>query len=161
MDPGTDQAFIEYFEAHPYLQSAGRSGIGDVDDAIKKSTNIQVEPTIMENEAHPFLTDYFQQLHDCFQHYCTQWGILKDGFKDRFHIGSFNLQRYEAGGHFTAVHSERMGFNHIHRIFTWMTYLNDVPEGEETEFTFYGVKVQPVAGITFIWPVEWTHGHRG
>jgi len=57
VDPGTYQAFIDYFEAHPYLQSAGWSGIGDVDDAIKKSTNIQVEPTIMENEAYPFLTD--------------------------------------------------------------------------------------------------------
>jgi len=42
-----------------------------------------------------------------------------------------------------------------------MTYLNDVSEGGETEFSYYDLKVKPAAGKTLIWPAEWTHAHRG
>ena len=42
-----------------------------------------------------------------------------------------------------------------------MTYLNDVPEGGETEFPMYGLKIKPETGKTLIWPAEWTHAHKG
>ena len=49
----------------------------------------------------------------------------------------------------------------IHRIFAWMTYLNDVDDGGTTDFDYYKVKVKPKMGKTLIWPAEWTHAHRG
>ena len=42
-----------------------------------------------------------------------------------------------------------------------MTYLNDVPEGGETEFPMFGLKVKPETGKTLIWPAEWTLAHLG
>ena len=48
------------------------------------------------------------------------------------HIGSFNIQKYNPGGHFAEVHSERTSLTKLHRILVWMTYLNDVEEAGET-----------------------------
>ena len=42
-----------------------------------------------------------------------------------------------------------------------MTYLNDVDDGGETEFLYQDVKTKAVKGKTVIFPVEWTHTHRG
>ena len=52
-----------------------------------------------------------------------------------------------------------MGANFRHLV--WMTYLNDVEEGGETEFYYQKLKVKPRKGLTLIWPVDWTHTHRG
>ena len=52
-----------------------------------------------------------------------------------------------------------MGANFRHLV--WMTYLNDIEEGGETEFYYQKLKVKPRKGLTLIWPVDWTHTHRG
>ena len=44
-------------------------------------------------------------------------------------ITEFNIQKYNPGGHFKKWHWERETLAHAHRIFAWMTYLNDVEEG--------------------------------
>jgi uncharacterized membrane protein len=49
----------------------------------------------------------------------------------------------------------------MHRIFAWMTYLNDVNQGGETCFEHFDLKVKPITGQTLIWPAEWTHAHKG
>ena len=54
-------------------------------------------------------------------------------------IGSFNLQRYHAGQHFKKIHTERAGLSSLHRVFAFMTYLNDVDEGGSTLFSHYGL----------------------
>ena len=82
-------------------------------------------------------------------------------FVKKIHIGPFNIQKYLPGGHFGRLHAERTDMAHIHRIFAWMTYLNDVDDGGTTDFDYYNVKVKPETGKTLIWPAEWTHAHRG
>ena len=76
-------------------------------------------------------------------------------------IGTFNLQKYSPGGHFSAVHTERGSSSTMHRVLAFMTYLNDVEEGGETSFHYYDINVQPKKGKTIIWPAEWTHAHSG
>ena len=51
----------------------------------------------------------------------------------------------------------------LHRVFAWMTYLNDVDvkDGGTTYFNHYDLEVQPKKGLTLIWPAEWTHAHKG
>ena len=50
----------------------------------------------------------------------------------------------------------------MHRIFAWMTYLNDVQsQNGNTNFTHYDIKISPEKGKTLIWPAEWTHAHHG
>ena len=59
--------------------------------------------------------------------------------------------------------TERDSLNSLHRIFAWMTYLNDVDikDGGSTFFSHYGLEIQPRKGLTLIWPAEWTHAHKG
>ena len=50
----------------------------------------------------------------------------------------------------------------MHRIFAWMTYLNDIKsENGNTYFPHYDLKICPEQGKTLIWPAEWTHAHAG
>ena len=76
-------------------------------------------------------------------------------------LTGFNIQKYSQGDHFAELHSERTSFNTLHRLFAWMTYLNDVDDGGQTNFSHYGIKIKPEIGKTLIWPAEWTHAHTG
>jgi hypothetical protein len=42
-----------------------------------------------------------------------------------------------------------------------MTYLNDVDNGGETGFFYQDLKIKPEKGLTLMWPVAWTHTHKG
>ena len=160
ISPDICHSLLQFFEARQDLQSAGRVTGGIVNTKVKDSLDIRVEPADFEKEGYEVFGNYFTKLHECYQDYCTQWDFLNT-FMDKVHIGTFNLQKYNPGGHFAEVHSERTSLTKLHRILVWMTYLNDIDEAGETEFVHYGLKVKPRAGRTLIWPAEWTHAHRG
>ena len=103
---------------------------------------------------------YINELYKCFLDYQEQWVFLKDMMKT-VNIGSFNIQKYSAGDHFSRIHAERTSIKHAHRVFAWMTYLNDVDDGGSTNFSHYNIKIKPEIGKTLIWPAEWTHAHSG
>jgi hypothetical protein len=42
-----------------------------------------------------------------------------------------------------------------------MTYLNTVEDGGGTSFFYQRVTLKAEKGLTLIWPVEWTHTHKG
>ena len=75
----------------------------------------------------------------------------------------FNIQRYLPGQGFKIWHCERSGpvdtcvFRHL----VFMTYLNDVTDGGETEWYHQQISIKPQKGLTVIWPVDWTFIHRG
>jgi len=80
----------------------------------------------------------------------------------KFQIESTNIQKYPKGGGYHQWHTERNGNNSsVMRHLVFMTYLNDVEDGGETEFMYQKLKVKPKKGLTLIWPVDWTHTHRG
>lgn len=74
-----------------------------------------------------------------------------------------NVQYYKPTAGYHEWHTERT--THLHpsaaRHLVFMTYLNDVTDGGETEFYHQGIKVKPEKGKTLIWPADWTHTHRG
>jgi len=73
-----------------------------------------------------------------------------------------NIQRYPVGGAFFGIHADRgVSPQNRKRELVFMTYLNDVYVGGETEFLFQKIKFQPRKGLTIIWPAGWTHLHRG
>lgn len=78
-------------------------------------------------------------------------------------IESTNIQYYPPGGGYKSWHCERTGaeFPFCTRHLVFMTYLNDLHEGGETEFLYQKVLVQPKKGLTLIWPADWTYLHRG
>ncbi|NKC12075.1 MAG: 2OG-Fe(II) oxygenase [Gammaproteobacteria bacterium] len=164
-NPVLCERLIAFFEARENQHKVGTIGDGRVDETIKRSTDLTISPRALELRSHAPFKTYMDALLECFKDYTKQWPFLGE-FLDRVHIGPFNIQRYEEGGHFSSVHSERTSLGHLHRVLAWMTYLNDVPLNDvpangETEFVHFGLKVRPEAGKTLIWPAEWTHAHRG
>ena len=150
---------IDYFELNQAKQKKGVTGIGlNIDK--KDSLDIVIRPREIILPGNEIFKKYFEKLFECHSDYISQWPFLKTISK-RYTIGSFNLQRYYPGQHFKKIHTERSAPGTFHRVFAFMTYLNDVQEGGSTYFSHYDLEIQPRKGLTLIWPAEWTHAHRG
>ena len=150
---------INFFEENKNLQRDGVSGSGK-NLEIKKTTDIVVNANDLKNEKFKCLNKYIYNLFESFKDYQNQWPFLKTLFKE-LHIGKFNIQKYSPGGHFAKVHTERSSISSSHRLFAWMTYLNNVEDGGTTHFSHYNIEIKPEIGKTLIWPAEWTHAHNG
>ena len=75
----------------------------------------------------------------------------------------FNIQKYNPHEGFLNFHYEK---NSGHgpgslRHLVFMTYLNDLKKGGETEFFYQKLKVKPEKGLTLIWGSDWTFMHKG
>tara|TARA_B100001123_G_C15252533_1_gene1003339 strand:+ start:1139 stop:1741 length:603 start_codon:yes stop_codon:yes gene_type:complete len=148
-----------FFEQNKNLQKPGASGMG-LNIKIKKTTDIRINPNDLNKPKFEILKQYIKELHKCFLDYQSQWPFLKSMLKT-VDIPAFNIQKYSRGDHFASLHSERTTLSTLHRLFAWMTYLNDVDDGGQTNFNHYGIKIKPEIGKTLIWPAEWTHAHTG
>jgi len=149
---------ISFFESHPDNQAQGKVAGGLNPDA-KKSTDLTIRPRELQQEDHEPVRDYLEALFRCHRDYLEQWPFLKS-VMPQVEVSSFNIQRYEPGGHFLKLHSERTTLATSHRVLAWMTYLNDVEDGGSTHFAHQGLDIQPQKGLTLIWPAEWTHAHK-
>ena len=150
---------ISYFESNESKQKKGRT-ISGLNQNIKKSVDINISPNEIKLPKNQVFNSYLNALFTCHKDYILQWPFLAS-FLNRVEIGSFNIQRYQVGEHFQQIHSERTSIESLHRIFAWMTYLNDVDDGGTTYFSHYDLEIVPRKGLTLIWPAEWTHAHKG
>ena len=150
---------ITFFEAHQTEQTTGVTA-GGIDLNQKKSTDLIIRPRDVEQPGYEVISKYISQLFSCHQAYLEQWPFLK-GIIPSAEIASFNIQRYLPGDHFQHLHSERTSISSSLRVLAWMTYLNDVKQGGETEWLHQKLKVKAEIGKTVIWPSDWTHTHRG
>ena len=151
---------IQFFEENKSMQRVGITATG-YDPKIKQTTDMVIQPSDLKNKKYSLFNSYFNLLKDCFLDYRNQYPFLKHKFFSRTHIGNFNVQKYNSGDHFSHLHSERVSLDSLHRLFAWMTYLNDVDDSGTTNFEYYDIKVKPEIGKTLIWPAEWTHAHTG
>ena len=71
------------------------------------------------------------------------------------------IQKTEPTQGYHSFHTENTTYDLYCRSMAWMTYLNNVKEGGETEFLYQKMKVKPKKGTTLIWPGGYTHMHRG
>ena len=161
VDDNLCRKIIDFFNNNSELQKKGITGSG-IDEKVKKTTDITIYPNSLKNKSHHVFSFYFKRLNECFLDYREQFPYLKSIVK-KVNIGPFNIQKYHPGDHFSKIHSERTDINYAHRLFAWMTYLNDVDEndGGTTDFDYYKIKIKPECGKTLIWPAEWTHAHAG
>ena len=152
---------INHFESNPTRHSESNTTGAHAPDA-KDSVDLSIAPNELHLRENHVFEKYFQELFACYEDYKTQWPFISELSKE-LHIGKFNIQRYQQGQHFQRVHAERGSIDTLHRLFAWMTYLNDVSaeDGGATVFTHYDLSVQPQKGLTLIWPAEWTHAHKG
>lgn len=150
---------IDLFNTNKNLQNKGVTS-SVVDTTIKKTTDISIKPNDLKNIKFKCLKDYIEELYNCYIDYQNQWPFVKS-LTENIHIGVFNIQKYSSGDHFSKIHTERSGIKNLHRLFAWMTYLNDVDDGGITNFSHYDIRIKPEIGKTLIWPAEWTHAHNG
>ena len=94
---------IDFFEKNSDLQIKGTTG-GGVDESIKKSTDITIQPESLKEEKYKVFNEYFENLHQCFTDYKDQYDFLKT-FVKKIHIGPFNIQKYLPGDHFARLHT--------------------------------------------------------
>ena len=153
------EKIILFFQNNKDLHSQGMTSRGK-NLEVKKRTDISVKPNDLKNEKFSLLKEYIHELHKCYLDYLEQWSFLKS-IASKMDIGPFNIGEYLKGDHFSNMHSERVSINTLHRLFAFMTYLNDVEDGGETTFSHYNIKIKPEKGKTIIWPAEWTHAHSG
>jgi len=74
----------------------------------------------------------------------------------------FNFQNYSPGYNYSTWHCENNGQKpYEKRVLAFMTYLNTVEHGGETNFMYQNMKVTPKKGKTLVWPAYFTHTHMG
>ena len=153
---------IVFFKNNPNLHKKGSTIGNTINEKIKKSTDLTINPDSLKHKDYQIFVEYFNHLNKCFLDYKEQFPFLKT-FANKTSIGPFNIQKYSSGDHFSQLHCERTSMSTLHRLFAWMTYLNDVDDedGGTTDFDYYNIKVKPECGKTLIWPAEWTHAHYG
>jgi len=146
---------IRFFDDNEMLHKEGEV-TGGKNKILRKTTDIVVNPNDLKNDKYKCFNNYIDELYKCFIDYQLQWPFLKNMVKD-VDIGSFNIQKYSKGDHFSQIHTERSSLRNSNRLFAWMTYLDDIESGGTTNFLHYDIKIKPEIGKTLIWPAEWTH----
>lgn len=107
--------------------------------------------------------EYNKNFVDCVEEYKNKFKFV-DEYSPWGFTESPNIQKYLPPNQgFHGWHCERAAgcFPYSTRHLVFMTYLNDVNDGGETEFYYQDLKIKPEKGKTVIWPADWTHTHRG
>ena len=151
-------AMIQSYENNTDNTSRGKYGNKDsdnheVDLDYKDSYDLKLYSDVL---LHPYV-DYMKELSKCMDAYIQKFEHVKYSAPFRI-LEVYNLQKYLPGGGFKAWHFEEGGVSD--RLLVFMTYLNDVEDGG-TEFKYQNLTTPAKKGLTLIWPVYWTHTHRG
>lgn len=126
---------------------------------VNKTIKESVDSQIPENE---LLIEYYTHLRSVMECYYNVYPLSAYG-DDVDVIHRPNIQYYPPGGGFKIWHSERLSGVEpgASRHLAFMTYLNDVTDKGGTQFYHQRINLRPEKGLTMIWPVDWTHFHRG
>ena len=127
-------------------------------NGIKKSTDV----TLLNYSNNKTIIKYWENLNVGFFKYVKKYKI--ENFNLTTSKLGTNIQYYTPNiGGFNIWHQERDSChpNNVYRQLVFMTYLNDVKIGGETEFYWQKLKIKPKKGLTLIWPSDFTHRHRG
>ena len=139
-------------------KSAGKISCG-VDKTIKDSTDCNLYIKDIENFV--VLQSYFKELNKMVQKYKTKYIFCDENHATWGLENSFNIQKYKPTQAYHNWHSEISGPINCKRHLVWMTYLNDVKQGGETEWFYQKTKIKPKKGLTVIWPTNWVFTHKG
>lgn len=151
---------IHLFESNPHEHTRGGTlsddGAGGqkFDESIKKSTDMGVR----NHTNNILVARYMSSLQECLVQYMDKYPEVDS--MPKFRPTYFHMQRYDNTGHYMKWHYERTSDTY-NRCLAYLTYLNDVPNGGETEFKYLGLRFKPEKGKTIIFPADWTHTHRG
>ena len=146
---------IEYHKNSVEYKRRGLTAAGEATNKNKVSTDAIVHGGSQNN----IIKMYKSEIASAIQIYCKKYSL-----ENLFQIGikePFNIQHYAPNEGFFNWHCERSYYQSHQRALVFMTYLNDVEDGGETEFYYQQLKIKPVKGKMVIWPPDFTHKHRG
>ena len=151
---------IKYFENSPkkaqgFLYS--ESGEKGIDKKAKLSMDVHISPGNQDKE----ILNYYKELAKVTQAYKKKYKYCNIQQRPWALTGDWNLQKYKPREGYFLKHFEKTGGASVNRHLTFMTYLNTLKEGGETEFYYQKLKIKPEVGLTLIWGTDWTTTHRG
>ena len=150
---------IKYFE-NSSNQRAGTIGVKGkpgINRKEKLSTDVCIDTRNHDEE----ILSYYQELNKVLEKYKKKFEYCHVN-QDRWGMTeNLRLQRYKPEEGYFKRHFERTGGLTVNRHLTFMTYLNDIKDGGETEFYYQKLKIKPETGLTLIWGTDWTTTHRG
>ncbi|WP_444996479.1 2OG-Fe(II) oxygenase [Aliikangiella sp. IMCC44359] len=138
------RATIEYAKQYPFILTGS------------------ISPSIIDPQTNKARNITHQDLTNLDNHQ------IESLIKAIYRLDNVNMQKYIQGqGGYHHWHSEH--YPHptdqtqkaLHRVLLWLIYLNDVPEGGETEFYYQNTKLTPTQGSLILAPCTFTHTHRG
>tara|TARA_S200000501_G_C20696354_1_gene687519 strand:+ start:199 stop:810 length:612 start_codon:yes stop_codon:yes gene_type:complete len=140
---------LKYYHENSEYKQVGESNGGN-----KTSTDV----TVHSNSKNETILKYIEFLKAVLKNYQETYTAFtfSVGFQE-----PWNIQYYEPGEGYFSWHCERGMHQTFQRALAFMTYLNDVTDGGETEWLYQERKIQPKKGLTAIWPTDFTHTHRG
>lgn len=147
---------IDYFKNSPNKQD------GTVGPIVNKDIKDSIDCLVPVDTESPIINEYLISLKNVCDEYIKEYPFC-DHYSAWKIIEDMQIQYYKPGAGFKKFHTERSNANtnRSSRHLVFMTYLNDVTDGGETEFYHQKIKVKPKKGLTLIWPTDWTHTHRG
>jgi len=151
---------IKYFENSPdkrpgvLILEGGKPG---VDKKKKLSTDICISPDNPDIE----ILSYYKELTKVIGAYKKKYKYCNIHQHPWTITGDWNIQKYKPNEGYFVNHCEKTGDSTIYRHLTFVTYLNTIKEGGETEFYYQKLKIKPEAGLTLLWGCDWTTTHRG
>lgn len=133
---------------------------------FKKDTSTSINPTNVWDIdfTKSNLSGYIREFNDSF------WGQAYPSYATEFDtlnafqahgISTYKIQKTIPSGGYHIWHAEHDSIEHSRRIAAYILYLNDVPDGGETEFLYQSKRVSPKEGRLVIFPAGYTHTHRG
>jgi hypothetical protein len=138
------------------------NGMSHVISHVNKLIKTSTEVCFSELKDQNLIADYHKELQAVLENYIDKYKFC-NYYAPFAIVNDVNIQHYKPNEGFYGWHTERHSPNYPSstRHLVFMTYLNDVEDGGETEFYHQELKVEPQKGYTLIWPADWTHTHRG
>jgi hypothetical protein len=144
-----------------FYKNSDEKKLGIIGDGFKPEIKDSTDVSLKVNN--DLGQEYLTQLQIIVKKYINKFPFV-DSYGPWTVLEGLSIQHYAPPDQaFKAWHTERAGgsFTDIIRHLVFMTYLNDVHDGGETEWYHQEVKLSPRKGLTAIWPVDWTYTHRG
>ena len=144
-----------YHEDQHFRQDGSWNSAGVRDEKWKKSTEIYL---YAYDKRYEVFNNYLDHLNDCLEEYKKKY-FYSDRVSAYRIKEPVKIQHYKPGEGFYGWHCENSGISK-YRHLVFMTYLNTL-DNAGTEFYHQKTTTPCEKGLTIIWPVAWTHMHRG
>ena len=144
-----------YHEDQHYRQDGSWNSAGVRDEKLKKSTEIYL---YAYDKRYEVFNNYLDHLNNCLEEYKKKY-FYSDRVSAYRIKEPVKIQHYKPGEGFYGWHCENSGISK-YRHLVFMTYLNTL-DNAGTEFYHQKTTTPCEKGLTIIWPVAWTHMHRG